>query len=51
MDTDYTPYEGMSVTGWTRTVLMRGTVVVEDGVVLDPGPIGRQQLAGPITFW
>ncbi|MEI6372171.1 MAG: dihydropyrimidinase [Actinomycetes bacterium] len=51
MDTDYTPYEGMSVTGWTRTVLMRGTVVVEDGVVIDPGPIGRQQNAGPITFW
>jgi len=27
---DWTPYEGMSVTGWPRTVLLRGQVIVED---------------------
>ena len=27
---DYTPYEGRRVTGWPRTVISRGRVVVED---------------------
>jgi dihydropyrimidinase len=27
---DYTPYEGFDVTGWPRTVLSRGRVVVEN---------------------
>ena len=27
---DYTPYEGMKVTGWPRTVIIRGRVAVED---------------------
>ena len=27
---DYTPYEGMEVTGWPRTVIIRGKVAVED---------------------
>jgi dihydropyrimidinase len=31
---DYTPYEGMTVTGWPETVLSRGEVVVNDGQVL-----------------
>lgn len=26
----WTPYEGMEVTGWPRTVLSRGAVIVED---------------------
>jgi dihydropyrimidinase len=30
---DYTPYEGMRLKGWPRTVLSRGEVVVEDGEV------------------
>ena len=51
MATDYTPYEGISVTGWTRTVVLRGTIVVEDGEILDPGPIGRLLEAGPIAVW
>jgi dihydropyrimidinase len=35
---DYTPYEGISCTGWPVTVLSRGEVVVEDGEPLDkPG--------------
>ena len=25
---DYTPYEGMEVTGWPRTVINRGRIVV-----------------------
>jgi dihydropyrimidinase len=29
--TDYTPYEGMSVSAWPDTVLSRGAVVVENG--------------------
>lgn len=28
---DYTPYEGMCVRGWPRTVLWRGKVIVENG--------------------
>jgi dihydropyrimidinase len=31
--TGYTPYEGRTVTGWPVTVLSRGRVVVEDGVL------------------
>jgi dihydropyrimidinase len=27
---DYTPYEGMEITGWPRTVIGRGRIVVED---------------------
>jgi dihydropyrimidinase len=27
---DYTPYEGMEVTGWPRTVISRGRVVIAD---------------------
>ena len=35
----WTPYAGMEVTGWPRTVLLRGRVVVEDErlVVMDAG--------------
>ena len=40
METDYTPYEGREVTGWPRTVLARGRVVVRDGELTDPGPVG-----------
>ena len=31
---DYTPYEGIQVTGWPRTVLSRGKVVVQNGEVV-----------------
>jgi dihydropyrimidinase len=30
---DYTPYEGMRITGWPRVVLCRGAAVFEDGEV------------------
>jgi dihydropyrimidinase len=28
---DYTPYEGMQITGWPVTVIRRGEVIVEGG--------------------
>lgn len=34
----YTPYEGMTVTGWPRTVISAGRVIVDDGVLnAEPG--------------
>lgn len=36
---DYTPYEGWQVTGWPRTVLSRGEVIVRDGQFV--GSAGR----------
>jgi dihydropyrimidinase len=48
MATDYTPYEGMAVTGRPRTVLVGGRVVVDDGVLVDPAPRGRHLKAAPI---
>jgi dihydropyrimidinase len=41
MASDYTPYEGMRLVGWPRTVVARGQVVVDDGILYDPGAIGR----------
>jgi dihydropyrimidinase len=35
---DYTPYEGMQVTGWPVTTIRRGQVVMQDGIVqAEPG--------------
>jgi dihydropyrimidinase len=31
---DYTPYEGLEVTGWPVTTIVRGRVVVRDGVLV-----------------
>lgn len=31
---DYTPYEGMTVTGWPVRTLLRGKTIVDDGVVV-----------------
>lgn len=50
MQTDYTPYEGRTVTGWPSTVIARGRVVVRDGLLMDPGPVGEFLPAGPLTF-
>jgi len=38
---DYTPYEGMTVTGWPVTSLVRGEVVWQGGEVT--GQVGRGQ--------
>jgi dihydropyrimidinase len=35
---DYTPYEGLEVTGWPVKTLLRGQVIVDDGrIVAEPG--------------
>ena len=38
---DYTPYEGMRITGWPRTVLCRGEAVFEDGEIKGREGYGR----------
>jgi dihydropyrimidinase len=38
---DYTPYEGMAVTGWPVMTLLRGEVVAEDGKVVGAKGAGR----------
>jgi dihydropyrimidinase len=38
---DYTPYEGLELTGRTRHVLRGGTLVVEDGAPIGPGSRGK----------
>ena len=48
METDYSPYEGMEITGWPTTVLLRGRVVLDDGELKDPGPVGIQLEAAEV---
>jgi dihydropyrimidinase len=44
---DYTPYEGLEVTGWPVATIRRGAVVMRDGVVqAEPGS-GRFLARGP----
>ncbi|MDG1020698.1 MAG: dihydropyrimidinase [Emcibacteraceae bacterium] len=38
---DYTPYEGLEVTGWPVTVLSRGKVIMENGEVTGKSGHGR----------
>ena len=50
---DYTPYEGLEVTGWPVTTIVRGKTVVSDGRLADGRPTGeymarnRSPHAGP----
>ncbi|GAB0114161.1 dihydropyrimidinase [Acidisoma sp. C75] len=44
---DYTPYEGLSVTGWPVLTMARGQVVMEEGVVTLAGRRGRFLPADP----
>ena len=52
-DVGYTPYEGREITGWPVTVIRRGEVAVEDGVLkAEAGsgaflPCERSQAAAP----
>ncbi len=39
--TDYTPFEGIEVTGWPITALVRGKVIVEDGQLCGTPDHGR----------
>jgi dihydropyrimidinase len=49
MATDYTPYEGMPVTGWPETVVVGGRPVVAGGRLTDPEPRGRHLRSGPLS--
>lgn len=44
---DYTPYEGMEVTGWPAATIRRGEVVMQDGVVLAQPGTGQWLPRGP----
>lgn len=37
---DYTPYEGLEVTGWPTLTMVRGRVVVNDGKLVDAPGVG-----------
>ncbi|MGW3109266.1 amidohydrolase family protein [Streptomyces sp. NPDC001100] len=47
MATDYTPYEGMTVTGWPETVVAGGRPVVDADRLTDAEPRGRHLRSGP----
>jgi len=42
-DCDYTPYEGMQVTGWPVRTLLRGKTIVSDGELMATPGTGRFQ--------
>lgn len=39
-DTDFSPFDGLTLHGWPSTVISRGQVVVDNGNFIDPGPVG-----------
>ncbi len=41
MNCDWSPYEGMKVTGWPVTTLLRGEILCEDGEWIPANPKGR----------
>jgi len=45
---DYTPYEGMSVTGAVRSVFVRGRPIIRDGAFIGERGYGRFVERGPI---
>ena len=47
---DYTPYEGIEVTGWPVTTLVRGQVVVENGVLKADKGVGAFLKRGKSAF-
>jgi dihydropyrimidinase len=51
-NTGYNPYRGRSIRGWPETVLQRGSVIVENGMLLGRPGQGRLMLrqAGPATL-
>lgn len=46
---DYTPYEGMTVTGWPRIVVNRGRVVIEDETLMVDRGSGQFLPRSPAT--
>ena len=49
MATDYSPYDGMDVTGWPETVLVRGQVIARRGRLAQSRPLGQAVAAREIT--
>jgi len=47
---DYTPYEGMEVTGWPMLTIRRGEVVMRDGVVQAEERTSQFLPRGPYSF-
>jgi dihydropyrimidinase len=47
---DYTPYEGLEVTGWPVATVRRGAVVMRDGVVQAEPGTGHFLARGPYDF-
>ncbi|MCU0983745.1 MAG: dihydropyrimidinase [Acetobacteraceae bacterium] len=47
---DYTPYEGIAVTGWPVTTIRRGEVVMQDGKVQAEKGSGRFLARGPYAL-
>ena len=47
---DYTPYEGIEVTGWPVTTLVRGKMVVENGVLVAEKGVRRLFEAWEVSF-
>jgi dihydropyrimidinase len=41
MSTDYTPYEGMEISGWPSTVLLRGQLIIDQGKFVGEPGLGR----------
>jgi len=50
MATDYTPFEQRVIHGAPTTVLTGGRVVLDDGELTDPGPVGRFVRSNPIDI-
>lgn len=50
MQTDYTPYEGRTVTGWPTSVVSRGVLVLDNGKLHDPGAVGEFLRADSVTM-
>ncbi|HYF09958.1 MAG TPA: amidohydrolase family protein, partial [Acetobacteraceae bacterium] len=47
---DYTPYEGLEVTGWPVTTIRRGAVVMRDGAVQAEPGTGQFMPRAPYDF-
>jgi dihydropyrimidinase len=41
MGTDFSPFDGMTLRGWPRTVIAAGRLVLDEQGFHDPGPVGR----------
>jgi dihydropyrimidinase len=47
---DYTPYEGIEVTGWPVTTIVRGQVIVENGALKARKGVGSFLKRGKSAF-